>query len=98
MDDYLIIESIALAPIISGIIEVAKRLGLPVKYAPWMNAGLSVLGFILIIYLKENPTLTQPVTIGLNALVIFLTTAGFYDRAKAILTNSSPPSVPGESS
>jgi len=81
----LILEGVALAPIISAIIEVAKKLGLDVKYAPWLNAALSVLAFALIVVINNNPTLAQPAVIAVNALVIFLTTAGFYDRAKAIL-------------
>ncbi len=43
------VDPVALAPIISGIIEVAKKLGLDVKYAPWLNAALSVLAFGLIV-------------------------------------------------
>ena len=89
MNDMLILEGVALAPIIAALIEVAKTLGLDVKYAPWFNAALSVLGFAAIIYVQQNPALAEPLVIALNALVIFLTTAGFYDRAKAILTPSS---------
>ena len=81
----LAIGGIALAGIIVGIIQMAKGLGLPTKYAPWLNGSLSVLFYALVILVAQRPDLLQPVTLGLNAVVIFLVAAGFYDRAQAVL-------------
>jgi len=81
----LAIGGIALAGVIVAIIQVAKRLGLPSHLAPWLNGGLSVLFYALVVVVAQKPDLLQPVTLGLNALVIFLAAAGFYDRGQAIL-------------
>ena len=86
MQNILVIEGIALAPVITAITELAKKLGLEVKYAPWLNLILAVAGFTLMMWIEQNPAASQPIAIGINALVIFLTAAGVYDRAQAILT------------
>jgi len=81
---HLQIEAIALAPLIVATIEAAKYLGLPKRYAPWLNASLSVAGYALMVAIQRQPDLLEPTTLLLNALVIFLTAAGFYDRAQAL--------------
>jgi hypothetical protein len=78
------IGSIAVAPLIVALVQVAKGLGFPPKYAPWLNATLAVLFYALMLILEANPQLTQPVTIALNLLVTFLTAAGIYDIGKNI--------------
>ena len=81
----LTIGTIALAPVIVALIQLAKtKLGLPVEYAPWLNAGLSVTFYALVVFLAQRPDLLEATTIGLNGLVIFLAAAGVYDRAQAI--------------
>lgn len=78
------IGSIALAPLIVALVQIAKGLGFPTKYAPWLNATLTVLFYALMLIVEANPQLTQPVTIALNLLVTFLTAAGIYDIGKNI--------------
>lgn len=78
------IGSIAIAPLIVALVQVAKGFGFPAKYAPWLNATLTVLFYVLVLVLEANPQLTQPVTIALNLLVTFLTAAGIYDIGKNI--------------
>ena len=82
----LAIGGIALAGIVVGIIQVAKKFGLPSEYAPWLNGFLSVVGYALVVLVTQMPHLLEPVTLVLNALVVFLAAAGLYDRGQAILT------------
>lgn len=78
------IGSIAIAPLIVALVQLAKGLGLPTKYAPWLNATLTVVFYAGALVLEANPQLTQPVTVALNLLVTFLTAAGIYDIGKNI--------------
>jgi len=78
--DELIIEGIVLVPIIVAIIEVAKKLGLPTEYAPWLNGLLSLVGYGLMFLVLKLPETAEPVTLGLNFLITFLGAAGFYNR------------------
>ncbi len=79
------IGSVALAPLIVALVEVAKRLGFPSRYAPWLNATLSVIAYGGMLVVQANPQLEQPVTVALNLLVTFLTAAGIYDIGKHIV-------------
>ena len=79
------IGAIALAPIIVGLVEVAKALGLNVKYAPWLTGLLSLVAYGGVVAVQQNPALLQPLIYALNAVIIFLVSTGFYNRAQAVL-------------
>lgn len=79
----LIIGGVALAPIIVALIEMLKALGVPVKYAPWINGLLSLVGYGAVMFLTLKPEYTSVAMWVLGGLIVFLTAAGFYDRAKA---------------
>ncbi len=81
----LVIESLLLAPIIVALIQALRMLGVPTKYAPWLNAVFSVAFYVLMIFITAQPQYLQAATIGLNGLMVFLAAAGFYDRAEATL-------------
>jgi hypothetical protein len=83
--------TIALAPIIVALVGVAKTLGMPTKYAPWLNGALALVGYGLIVAVQLAPAALDPVTYLLNALVIFLSAAGFYDRIQKTLRVASSP-------
>ena len=78
------LAGVLLAPVVVALVGVAKKLGMPVKYAPWLNGGLSVLFYGLMVLAQLVPGSIEPMTYGVNALVIFLAAAGFYDRYQAI--------------
>ena len=80
----LAIGTFTLAPIIVALIQVAKHFGMPVKYAPWLNIGLAVVGFVIVAAIAQYPQFQAPVVNGLIVLTTFLAAAGFYERAKAI--------------
>jgi hypothetical protein len=75
---------IALAPVIVALVGMAKAVGMSSKYAPWLNGGLSVFFYGLMILTQLVPGSVEPMTYGLNAVVIFLVSAGFYDRYQAV--------------
>ncbi len=79
------IGAVALAPIVVGLVEVAKALGLKVEYAPWLTGLLSLLAYAAVVAVQQKPDLLQPMIYALNALIIFLVATGFYNRAQAAL-------------
>lgn len=78
----LMIGSVALAPVIVALIELFKKIGMPVQYAPWVNGLLSVVGYGLVVLIAQQPTYEQPIIVVLTMLVVFLSSAGLYDRAQ----------------
>ena len=76
------VGAIVLAPIIVALVQVARKLGLPVKYAPYLNGLLALLGYGLVIAVGIFPASLEPVSYLLNALVVFLMAAGIYDRGQ----------------
>ena len=81
MED-LIIGGIALGPIITALVQLAKKFGLPSGYAPYLNAGLSVLGYFGMVMLGLHPGFTEWVVVVLQILIIFLSAAGVYSTVK----------------
>jgi hypothetical protein len=81
----LSIGSILLSPVIVGIVQLLKLAKLPDKYAPWANLILSVLAYIGVYLVTQNPDMLQPVEAGLSVLVAFLVAAGVYDRTQKSL-------------
>lgn len=73
------LNGIELAPLVVALVELAKLAGLPVQYARWVNAALSVGAYALVALVGQRPDLTEPVSMVLSALMIFLTAAGLYD-------------------
>lgn len=78
----LVISGIVLAPIVAGLVELAKHYGLPSGYAPWLNLLLSALAGGLVLFIQAKPELLTPVVLCLQVIILFLSTAGFYTTAK----------------
>ena len=76
------IGAVALSPIIVALVQIARHFGLKVTWAPWLAALLALAAYAAVILLEQQPQLLDPVAIALNALVIFLTTTGFYTSVK----------------
>ena len=79
------IGSIAIAPIIVALIQVAKGFGFPPQYAPWLNATLTVIAYAAMLLLQANPQMEQPAIVALNMLATFLAAAGVYDIGTNLL-------------
>lgn len=76
--------SIALMPVIVGIVEFAKRyFGLQTKHAPIATAILSVIGYAVIVITQQNPDLSQPAEHAIQAIIVFLGSSGLYSVGKS---------------
>ena len=80
------IGTIALIPVIVAIIEAFKAGGLPAKYAPWANAVLTVLGYVVVMLLQKYPTYEPTAIVALTMLGIFLAAGGFYEVTSRTVT------------
>lgn len=81
----LVIGGVVLTPIIVALVEMAKALGLDVKYAPYLNGVLSLVGYGAVVLITLEPQYTSLVMYILGAFIVFLMAAGFYDRGQATL-------------
>jgi len=75
----LTIGTVALIPIIVAIIEAFKRAGLPASWAPWANAVLTVIGYIVVMLLEKYPVYEPTAIMVLTMLGVFLAAGGFYE-------------------
>ena len=75
----LTIGTVALIPIIVAVIEGFKRAGLPASWAPWANAVLTVVGYIVVLLLEKYPAYEPTAIMALTMLGIFLAAGGFYE-------------------
>ena len=75
------IGTIALIPIVVALVEAFKVAGLPSKHAPWVNAVLTVIGYICVVLLERYPTWEPTAVIVLTMVMIFLSAGGFYEVA-----------------
>jgi len=78
----LVIGGILLGPVLVALIQAFKHYGLPEQYAPFANLGLSALAGLLVLVVQMKPELLTPVTLALQVLILFLSTAGYYTTAK----------------
>ena len=88
------IGSIAVAPLIVALIEVAKAVGFPPRYAPWLNAVLTTIAYAVMLWLQVNPQFEQPITVALNLLLTFLVAAGIYDIGSNVLKSTAQGTPP----
>jgi hypothetical protein len=77
----LIIGGFALVPFITGLVEVAKKMGMEVEYAPWLTGALSVIGFAIVTYVQ--PLYPIEVAAVAAATVAFISATASYKVTKA---------------
>ncbi|GIN39750.1 MULTISPECIES: hypothetical protein [Heyndrickxia] len=76
------IYDVALIPLIAGLVELAKRAGLPIKYSPYVAI---ILGLLLsFFYLTDN--IKEGIIVG---LMLGLSASGLYSSSKNIAKNSN---------
>jgi len=75
----LTIGTVALIPIIVAVIEAFKKAGLPVTWAPWANAVLTVIGYVVVLSLEKYPMYESTAIMAVTMLGIFLAAGGFYE-------------------
>ena len=80
---------IALVPIIVALVGAAKAAGLPHKYAPLLNAILSVIGYFVVQAVDFRPDWGPYVKFVLEAAMVFLSAAGFFREGVQKRRNNS---------
>lgn len=77
------IGGISIAPLVVGLVALAKYLGMPVKYAPMVNGVLSAALVTLAVYvLPMYPQITDAVTATVVIIITFLTASGIHQFGK----------------
>jgi hypothetical protein len=78
----LMLYSIPLATLIVALVELAKRQGLPDRYAPLLATGLGVL--LMIVAKADQPVLGTWFEVTLQGLAVGLTACGLYSGVRAV--------------
>lgn len=79
----LLTWSIVVVPIVVGLTEVVKRLGLPSKFSPLVSIGF---GLVIALLMQGVSTLTV-----LAGIIYGLSAAGLYSGTKALASQTSTP-------
>lgn len=74
------IGGIIIGPLVAAIIEALKAFGFPVRYAPYLNLGLSIAFWLLATAFGALPEYQSWIVAALQILIIVLTAAGFYEE------------------
>lgn len=74
------IGGVLIAPLIAALIEVLKAVGMPVRYAPYVNVLFSIVFFAVAQAYSLLPEYQTWIVAVLQILVIILTAAGFYEE------------------
>lgn len=78
-------DNIALIPVVTGIVEVAKRFGLPTHWAPLVSLALGIVSGFVYLYPGE------PAQAVLAGVVIGLSASGLYSGVKNTAQQMSKP-------
>lgn len=78
----LAIGNVAIVPVIIGLVSLAKKAGMPTKYAPFLAGALGMLGFGLVRFLQFYPGFVETAQYVGNGVLIFLVTSGVYQLSK----------------
>lgn len=78
----LTIGGAPLVPVVIGLVSLAKRVGMPGKYAPYLNGGLSVVAYLAVTLLQKYPAYMQMASVITLAITLFLVSSGVYQLSK----------------
>ena len=70
-----------LVPLVVGLVEAVKRVGLPSRFAPLVSIGLGILGSFLIYQ--------DPVQATINGILSGLSASGLYSGGRALLNSGA---------
>lgn len=79
----LAIGGVSVVPLVIGLVTLAKNLGMPPRYAPYLNGALSVAGFFAASAVASHPALLEVAEPVATAIVIFLMSSGVYQLSKS---------------
>lgn len=80
----IVIGGISLAPLVVGLVALAKKLGLPTQYAPWLNGILAVLAVVAGQFFQIYPQYTEYFVLAATAVITFLSASGVYQFGKIV--------------
>lgn len=80
----IMVGGIALAPLVVGLVALAKKIGLPEQYAPWANGALAVVAVVGAQFMELYPDYTQYFVMAATAVMTFLSASGVYQFGKTI--------------
>lgn len=79
----IMIGGFAIAPLVVALVALAKTLGLPAKYAPHFNGGLSMVLWLAAVYILPMYPQAEPFVVAvIGAVVVFLSASGIYQFGK----------------
>jgi len=79
----IVIGGFPLAILVVGLVNLAKKLGLPADYAPYLNGLLASIGFGLVTYVIPNHPEVEPILIFIAGVVFtFLSASGIHQLGK----------------
>ena len=81
----IMIGGIALAPLVVGLVALAKKIGLPDEYAPWANGGLVVVAVVGAKMMELYPQYTDYFVLAATAVMVFLSASGVYQFSKTTI-------------
>ncbi|QGH73302.1 MAG: putative holin [Siphoviridae sp. cttb18] len=80
MDFGITISLAVLVAVVIGLVQVAKMIGLPTKFAPLLSVGLGVLGAIGLSFFEVNTTIV------VYGLIVGLMASGLYSGVKTTMS------------
>lgn len=79
----IFVGGFAIAPFVVALVALSKQVGLPVKYAPYLSGGLSMVLWLAAVYLLPMYPVAEPFANAVvGAVVVFLSASGIYQFSK----------------
>jgi len=78
----IIIGGIAIAPIVVGLVALAKKIGMPAEYAPWANGALASMAVVAAKFMELYPQYTEYFVIVATVVTVFLSASGVHQFGK----------------
>ena len=78
------INTVAMVPLILALVQVAKMLNLPNKWAPILSIGIGIV--LSFLFAHENPDLTDNILAG---IIYGLSASGLYSGTKTMAHSES---------
>lgn len=84
MDETILIAGVPIAVIVTALVELAKRLGVPSKWAPVVSIGFGVLIAVMAVATDTWPTIRPWWEAVVAGVLIGLTASGIYSGYKTV--------------
>lgn len=79
----LLVGGVPLAALVVGLVNLAKNLGMDVKYAPYLNGGLAALGYVVVTWvIPTYPAVVPYLQVATGTIATFLIASGIHQFGK----------------